>query len=290
VGWESRQRGGSYYYKPARINGKPRRIYCGFGTVGRIHELLDRGERREKLVAAQARHRVKSQLEETDRIWTATWRWLRPLMMAHMLAAGFYSHHRSWRRVMQKPRTRKRKPRLATPEEVADLRAKLMALNERANTGDVDALIELKAFLDEHPEVWRMVGDLNRVSTESWTTVLANGDALHKESFARFANEWKSELVGPDASATEKALADAAAVARLALTHAERLAARESGSTNVAALKVKRLNAASHRFTMTLKLLVQVRSTYPKGLSSPASVAVGLPRLYPGTSGRKKVS
>ena len=179
---------------------------------------------------------------------------------------------------MSKPRTRQKKPKAANANEAADLRARLVALNERANTGDPVAVAELGAFLDRHPEVWQTVGDLAQLSAVSWTAVLAGKDALTRESIRRFVTDWKAKLVGPDASHTELALADAAAVARLALTHAESLATA-SDSLKVAEFAVKRLDAALRRYNTTLKLLAQVQAVGTPQTGSRGSEAKA-PRLY----------
>jgi hypothetical protein len=288
VGWETRQRGGQYYYRTARINGQPRRIYLGSGPIGRIHELLDRHLEREKLAASNARLQLESQLAEMDTLWAAAWNSARTLATAFMLTAGYYSHHGTWRRIMGKPRTRQRNRRLATPQEGAELRAQLTAINARANAGEPGALKELKEFLDDHPEVWTTLGDVNRLSIDKWAGLIANKDALHQESLVRSIDQWKNDLIGPNASPTEKALAETAAVARLALSHAECMATTDTVSIHTSGIKIKRLNAAQHRFTNCLKTLAQVRSAYPTGLAATSESTGSMPRLYVGSSRRKK--
>lgn len=278
MGWE-RRRNGLYYYRPVRIGGRPRRIYLGKGDIGRIHELLDRCEQREKLAAAQAHNRQLAEAVELDGQWSVIWQWVRALASAYLLRAGLYRHHGEWRRMMSKPRTRQKKPKAANANEAADLRARLVALNERANTGDPVAVAELGAFLDRHPEVWQTVGDLARLSAASWTAVLSGKDALTGESIRRFVADWKTRLVGPDASQTELAMADAAAVARLALTHAESMATAGNAPLKVAEFAVKRLDAALRRYNTTLKLLAQVQAVGTPQTGSRGSEAKA-PRLY----------
>lgn len=184
---------------------------------------------------------------------------------------------------MQKPRTRKSKPRPAAPAEADALRTRLATLTERANAGDTVALAELRAFLDDHPEVWQQVGDLNRLSIRYWSSLLSGGNALQRESIGRYIEQWKAELAGPAATRAEQALIDTAAVAKLAVAHAECAAASSSESLDAAVFKVKRLDSGVRRLNSTLKLLIQVRSAHPAGLvptaPSPAGPRAGRPRL-----------
>jgi hypothetical protein len=189
---------------------------------------------------------------------------------------------------MEKPRTRHDKPHTDTPD--ADpLRAELAALAKQANAGDPAARAGLRRLLDEHPGVWRALGDLNRLSLAAWTERIAGGDVLGKESMTRFVDEWKRELAGPDPTPAERALADVAAVARLALAHAEFGAAGANDAVAMAAFKARRLDSALHRLTATLRLLAQVRAARHGGGLTPASppAAAGLPRPYAPQNERK---
>lgn len=190
---------------------------------------------------------------------------------------------------MSKPRTRNKKTRAATPQESAELRERLTALNKRANAGDPVAVAELGAFLDLHPEVWQSVGDLARLSAAAWSAALAGNDALARESIRRSAAVWKTTLIGPEASPTEQALGDAAVVARLALTHAESLAAAGDAARPVAEFAVKRLDAALRRFTSTLRLLAQVQAAGQNRPDTRSTPGAKMPRLYvpPVARGRK---
>ncbi|MFO0805500.1 MAG: hypothetical protein U0791_20540, partial [Gemmataceae bacterium] len=62
MAWEIRGNGREYYYKPVRIGNAPRRLYLGRGPAGRIHEILDRRERKKRdearRLAAELRARM----------------------------------------------------------------------------------------------------------------------------------------------------------------------------------------------------------------------------------------
>ncbi len=278
-GWETRQRGGVYYYRPVRIGGQPRRIYLGTGAVGRVHELLDRRDRRDRAAAAAKRGDAARRAQECGRLGRRGWALARTLAHAGMVLSGWYSHRGEWRRVMAAPRSRQTKSRPATPAEATDLGARLAALAARANA-DPAGLADLRAFLDDHPEVWRQAGDLNRASADRWTDLLACGNALYKESVTRFVADWKGRLGGADPTPTETALVDAAAAARLAMAHAEAQATAPAASLAQAGFQVKQLDAATRRYAAALKLLAQVRAADPRGLTPVVTPAAGLPRLH----------
>ena len=44
----------------------------------------------------------------------------------------------------------------------------LKALIARANVGEQVALDESRDFLDENPQVWKVVGDLRRMAENAW--------------------------------------------------------------------------------------------------------------------------
>lgn len=89
---------GNYYYRSKRVNGKPRRIYVGTGTVGLLAEEEDRKAREEKdrprvrLAQLRADHAaLDADLAEVHRLADA-------LSRAALYGAGFYQHCKGdWR-------------------------------------------------------------------------------------------------------------------------------------------------------------------------------------------------
>jgi hypothetical protein len=138
-------------------------------------------------------------------------------------------------------------------------------------------------FLDAHPEVWRQLGDQARLSAEMWCSLLAGGDPLGKESARRFVAGWAAELAGPDPAPAVRAVADVAASARLALTHAE--AAYTAAPLDPA--RGRRLDAALGRLAAVVKLLAQVRAAEVRGTAPAVPPGAAFPRLH--ASGRRRV-
>ncbi|MDB5312326.1 MAG: hypothetical protein JWO38_6528 [Gemmataceae bacterium] len=264
MGWEKRQRGGLYYYRSVRINGQPRRIYLGTGQVGRIHELLDRRERRAREAALTVREQATDQLVEADRLATEVWQWSRTIAAASLVAAGWYNHHGQWRRAAGRPRTRHTKPGPVGPgEPVDDPQAGLEATIRRAHAGDAAALAELRALPDERHEVWQAVGDMNRRANRCWRALAADRTGVDEEALSRVATCWKDRVLKADPTPAERALADAAEVARLVATHAEVLDADAGLPARAGRAGVKRLAAAMRRLGATLKLLARVQAARP---------------------------
>lgn len=280
MGWERRQRGSQYYYRHTRVGGKPRSLYLGKGVIGALAAYQDLQHRQMKLAAHTAKLALKAKLAELDRSWAATWKQVRNLASAILVQSGWYRHRGQWRKVMGKPRTRKPEYRPATPQEAANCNAWLEELTSKANSGDAQALAQLRAFLDENPAVWQTIGDLNRITQNHWISLLVGQNVLCRESVTRSINAWKNQLFGPDATPTEKILAETAAVARLALAHAEFLATEPGATVQIASFRTKRLDSALHRLNATLKLLAQVQTARENAPAPTSDPAVGMPRLY----------
>ena len=97
MGWEKRERGGFYYTRSRKVDGRVVREYFGTGPLAEIVALEDeyRCRRREEEAAywEEKKERLKQnaaflqELEEAAKI----------LATAHLLAAGYHRHKGSWR-------------------------------------------------------------------------------------------------------------------------------------------------------------------------------------------------
>jgi hypothetical protein len=258
--WEPRRNGREYYYKSVRLEGKPRRIYLGAGPSGRAHEILDRRQRHQRHAELAEQKLLAAEIDEDSRSWLKLRSWIRTLTATYLLLNGYYCHHGEWRPRMGRPRTRQDNPRRASPEDAADLQARLDFLNARANAGEPGAIRELDAFIDEHPEIWESVGDLSAAARLNWILRLTNSDAVMRVAATRNLECWMDELTGPRATPIERAIAESAASAKLALIHAETQAAGGSTSPAIATLNARRLDMAQNRLNAILKNLAQVQS------------------------------
>ncbi len=102
MGWETRERGTSYYTRSKRRDGRVVRRYVGGGPAGRLAAEEDRLQReRRKIEALKAKEDLErlealifpvAELEEAARI----------LVRAHLIAGGYHRHKGEWRKARAK--------------------------------------------------------------------------------------------------------------------------------------------------------------------------------------------
>jgi hypothetical protein len=97
MGWETRERGGSYYYTKERQGSRVRSVYVGSGETARLISRLeairhDRDET-EREVAKLVRAEDEQQDAEIDMLSEI----VQTLTTATLLSAGFHTHKRQWR-------------------------------------------------------------------------------------------------------------------------------------------------------------------------------------------------
>jgi hypothetical protein len=99
MAWESRERGGLYYTRSRRVNGKVVREYVGGGVLGELVARMDAEDRRrreeEKAAWREERERLEGLVELVDELCQD----VETIAQATLLAAGFSRHKRGeWRR------------------------------------------------------------------------------------------------------------------------------------------------------------------------------------------------
>ena len=99
MGWETRERGGRYYYRSVRVGGKVRKEYLG---VGEVAEALARSDETMRRVRELERGRWRAEVERLENLTDAA-RQLddaaEVLARAHLVAAGYHEHRGQWRRM-----------------------------------------------------------------------------------------------------------------------------------------------------------------------------------------------
>ena len=105
MGWEQRERGGLYYTRSRRVDGRVVREYVGAGPLAEFAALRGAEERRQR--------------EEEERAWRAEYEHLEALekpveelceladLLAHaaLIAAGYHQHHGGEWRKKREPKT-----------------------------------------------------------------------------------------------------------------------------------------------------------------------------------------
>lgn len=98
MGWETRKRGGRYYIRSKKVNGRVRREYIGGGEVGRLASEMDALEREERRIEAEAIRRERVRSEELDGNVDSIWRAVEDLVKTILENVGFHCHKGEWRR------------------------------------------------------------------------------------------------------------------------------------------------------------------------------------------------
>jgi hypothetical protein len=97
VAWESRKRGGRYYYRSQRVGGRVQKVYAGGGTIGELAAEADRIERErreaEALLVKQERERLEALVSPILELSEAA----EILAEAHLVASGFRRVGGHWR-------------------------------------------------------------------------------------------------------------------------------------------------------------------------------------------------
>jgi hypothetical protein len=102
VAWERRERGGSYYTRSRRRNGRVLREYVGTGPFAEIIAASDRTRRElnkaereeEKDRQRHDRERLEALAAPIDELSEAA----EVLVRAHLVAAGYHKYNGEWRR------------------------------------------------------------------------------------------------------------------------------------------------------------------------------------------------
>jgi len=101
MGWEKRERGGSYYTRSKWVNGRVAREYVGGGMVGQLAARWDELERHRKEEEAARWREERERLERSAGFLHALAAVAEVLTRAHLLAEGCHRHKGEWRRLRE---------------------------------------------------------------------------------------------------------------------------------------------------------------------------------------------
>ena len=101
--WERRERGGLYYTRSRKVNGRVVREYVGGGVLGELAARMDAEDRQRREEETAAWREERERLEELAGLVDELCEDVETMARAALLAAGFERHNRGrWR----KPRDR----------------------------------------------------------------------------------------------------------------------------------------------------------------------------------------
>jgi hypothetical protein len=99
MGWEKRERGGFYYTRSHKVNGRVVREYVGTGPQARLAAIIDAQKRLQREEEARAWRQERESLETVDQALADLCEAVEIVSRATLLAAGFRRHNRGeWRR------------------------------------------------------------------------------------------------------------------------------------------------------------------------------------------------
>jgi hypothetical protein len=130
----------------------------------------------------------------------------------------------------------------------------------RAETGDENALPELRTILDDCSEIWREASSLEDQTRETWIRLMVGKDLFRRETIERRVAAMRSEMTGPDSSALERLLVDQILCSWLAMSYANAMCAlHQTKPDALVRLLWKQRNAAEKHIQAAIKQLLMMR-------------------------------
>ncbi len=99
MAWEKRERGGFYYTRSRKVNGRVVREYVGGGVLGELAAQMDAEDRQRREEEAAAWKEEREQIEALEASVEELYEAAEVLAKAALLAAGYHQHKRGeWRK------------------------------------------------------------------------------------------------------------------------------------------------------------------------------------------------
>ena len=148
--------------------------------------------------------------------------------------------------------------------ELREDRGKLMALIDRVQDGDEEALPVLRKVLDEEPMVARIV-DLARNVERSIIEKMTGDDVFTQEAIPRNLKAMKREIAGENPSPLERLLAERITVCWLELQYFQAIYTQNLGKLTITQSDYhqRRIDKAHRRYLSSIKALAQIRKMGP---------------------------
>lgn len=98
MGWETRDRGGSYYYRKEREGSRVRSVYVGSGETALLISQLEEMRADQEQDERNRERQLRELDESADRALDSLSELTELLTVAALLASGYHTHKRQWRR------------------------------------------------------------------------------------------------------------------------------------------------------------------------------------------------
>jgi hypothetical protein len=152
---------------------------------------------------------------------------------------------------------------VSSSELIGD-RGKLMALIDRAQNGDNDALPALRKVLNQAPRVARFV-DLARNVERSIIEEMSGDDAFIREAMPRNLKTMRTQIAGENPSTLERLLAERIVVCWLELQYFQTIYMQNLNNMTIPQSDhhQRRIDKAHRRYLSSVKALAQIRKLGP---------------------------
>ena len=97
MSWDRKQRGGKYYYRSRRVDGKSMKKYVGRGPVAELAARLDERARQGRRAERETRLAEQVQLTVADVAFGDARAVVGLLVQAALILSGFHLHRGEWR-------------------------------------------------------------------------------------------------------------------------------------------------------------------------------------------------
>jgi hypothetical protein len=252
MAWEVRSPGGhQYYYRKRRIGKRVISVYYGKSEAAALGVARAAALRREWRLFREAVDQVDRDLKELRRF-------VRDLTTAALIATDHYTHRRQWRKRGESMTTD-----IILTDEAPDM-STVLELARACNTEDPDPA-DVKAFRAalQHPDVWRVAGDLVKFTTKTIITAAAGKKQTVELSLARSVEALKEELGHDTAPPLQRILIEQVILTWLrhnwvAYQH-QVMEDRADTTLTKATWWDKQLTASQHRFLRACQTLARVQ-------------------------------
>ncbi|MBA3471844.1 MAG: hypothetical protein H0T57_01215 [Rubrobacter sp.] len=273
MGWEKRERGGLYYTRSKKIDGRVMREYVGGGSLGKLAAEADALERRRREEEAEAQRAEQELLEGLEAPVRKLCEITEALAHTALLAAGYHRHNRGeWRKRRVSPKKKNTTAKTPAKKDEAAIQKYLeteegiFELLRQAERGDKTVLPALREALDRGgPELVNLWGDLARKAEWSLLGVMAGENLLLKEAVPRKLEAMREDLAGPSPTPLERLLVERVVACWLQLEYADMIYAHHLPDLTMARSEYhqRRLDRLHKRYLSAIRTLAQIRKLGP---------------------------
>ena len=157
-----------------------------------------------------------------------------------------------------------------------EARTQIRELAVKAQEGDINAVVDIRRLLRQHPNIYKTIGDLASHAHRAWINAIAGTNVEMRETLIHKCGDLKKQLRAESAdTAIARLVVDQVVGTWLQFYHAEMRDAIDSPSSlKVAEFQLKRLESAHRRHMKSIGALATLQRLLPQA-SRDASEVIG---------------